>query len=219
VLGKTNANLDDLIWAKVYSDTLFSGEYEDQGIAKFCKIFDQTILTVGQYSGGGLGSNYIVTVDKDKGESSCAHLDLDAGLVNRTLDQSTLAVTSTPGAFSDIGAFTLSIGPSYPSFYSIQTVCFSALALPDDQAILNELLIYPNPTQNVLNIKLSAEYETAGTITLKIYNATGQVINETTLTENESSIDVSDYVKGIYFLEISSSDISSPQFMRKFSVY
>jgi len=54
--------------------------------------------------------------------------------------------------------------------------------------------IYPNPTQDVLNIESQLPIET-----LKIYNLQGQLIKE----DSNSSVDVSQLTTGLYFIQLS----------------
>lgn len=60
---------------------------------------------------------------------------------------------------------------------------------------VNDIEIYPVPTNGILNVK------TYNCITLNIYNIHGQLI-ETFQNESETmTLDISDYAKGIYFIE------------------
>lgn len=59
----------------------------------------------------------------------------------------------------------------------------------------NNFIIYPNPTNNFLNIKLKNKEDN---YIFEIYNNTGQLILET----DRLIIDVSEYLNGIYFLKI-----------------
>ena len=57
-----------------------------------------------------------------------------------------------------------------------------------------DLNVYPNPTNGMVNISTKEEIGS-----VKLYNFLGELINEYT---NQSTINVSQYVNGIYFLEI-----------------
>lgn len=64
--------------------------------------------------------------------------------------------------------------------------------------------VFPNPTNGVLNIKLEMENESPTSI--EINNTLGQVVLSKNLTENNSEINVSDLMKGIYFIILKLND-------------
>lgn len=64
----------------------------------------------------------------------------------------------------------------------------------------NELLVYPNPTNGILNIKFNSSSEEKMEITL--INAQGQIVYQTEELENEISLDTKAFQKGIYFVKI-----------------
>jgi len=59
------------------------------------------------------------------------------------------------------------------------------------------LEIFPNPATNVLNLHVSTRSES---VNIKIYNALGRIIDEFKLESVETSIDLSNYPKGIYYI-------------------
>ena len=64
--------------------------------------------------------------------------------------------------------------------------------MPNARIIENEIIIYPNPTKDIINIS-------GNEFSINIYNAIGElIINE----ENPSIIDLSIYPVGIYTLQI-----------------
>ena len=71
-----------------------------------------------------------------------------------------------------------------------------------------DLLIYPNPTQDNLNINYLAKNVTNATYT--IYNAQGTIVlsnNQTLVTGiNKHTIDTKYLAKGMYFITISTPD-------------
>ncbi len=65
----------------------------------------------------------------------------------------------------------------------------------------NELLIYPNPTNNYL--KIANVDKTYNNALIRIYNLSGvPVMEKSIILNNEYCIDVSDYSPGIYFIKI-----------------
>ncbi|HWY13122.1 MAG TPA: T9SS type A sorting domain-containing protein, partial [Bacteroidia bacterium] len=64
----------------------------------------------------------------------------------------------------------------------------------------NEALVYPNPVNNSVFVKLSA---ISGKAAVTVYNTLGQVVIEAKeLTDNSAEINVSSLTKGIYILRI-----------------
>jgi len=72
----------------------------------------------------------------------------------------------------------------------------------------NELLInvYPNPVKDVLNVQLNAISED---LVIQLISMNGQLVDAPTLLSgNNATIDVSRIASGVYFLNISSADVS-----------
>ncbi len=65
-----------------------------------------------------------------------------------------------------------------------------------DEEMLEEVLVYPNPTTGV--VKLKGDFET-----LSVYNLLGEKIMASTKIEDEQLVDLQDYPSGIYLIHIS----------------
>ncbi|MEA4982462.1 MAG: T9SS type A sorting domain-containing protein [Paludibacter sp.] len=63
---------------------------------------------------------------------------------------------------------------------------------------VKKVVVYPNPVADYLSVKLPADAQQAQ---FKLIDMQGRVVNEKTLT-NETQVDLSDVVKGIYFYQI-----------------
>jgi hypothetical protein len=59
------------------------------------------------------------------------------------------------------------------------------------------LELYPNPAGNVLNIKLISPAER---VNIKIYNAIGQIIDDFNVENDHTTVNLSAYPKGIYYI-------------------
>ena len=70
----------------------------------------------------------------------------------------------------------------------------------EDFDLKNNLVVFPNPTSNNVSIKLISSDET---VTVKIYNATGQYLKTTTITGQNVFIDLQNEAKGLYLFECS----------------
>lgn len=67
----------------------------------------------------------------------------------------------------------------------------------------NEILVFPNPTNDIVNIRSSFDNEQSGIIS--IYDITGKLMEEFTFQNQnklDSQIDVKNYNKGIYLIKI-----------------
>ena len=61
---------------------------------------------------------------------------------------------------------------------------------------LSELLIYPNPTNGIINIK------SENMLKIQLFNILGNIITEEKITQNNTSINIENFAKGIYFLKV-----------------
>ena len=76
------------------------------------------------------------------------------------------------------------------------TISLEVLGNSDLENLKNNINVYPNPTQDIVNIKLD---KNISKFKASLYNAAGQII---LTTENRSSINISDMNSGVYFLKI-----------------
>jgi len=60
-----------------------------------------------------------------------------------------------------------------------------------------DMNLYPNPANNILNIRLSKNEEK---VNIKIYNALGKIISEFNITGLEIKIDLSGFANGMYYI-------------------
>ena len=65
----------------------------------------------------------------------------------------------------------------------------------------NEILIFPNPSNGVFELKSEMENEKSE---IKIYNALGEIIYQSEIKNDKTEIDLSSQPKGIYFYQITS---------------
>ncbi len=77
----------------------------------------------------------------------------------------------------------------------------SSKTLNEDENIDFGIEIYPNPSKNIFNI----QWENASEVSYDVYDITGKIIyskKNMDISENTSSVDLSNYTKGMYFLKI-----------------
>lgn len=81
-------------------------------------------------------------------------------------------------------------------------VTFNTVAAPisnsREESVL-KLELYPNPTNGILNIKVSGE---SGKVVLRLYSAIGIILRDSELTSSQTTIDVSALAKGLYYIGI-----------------
>ncbi|MBT8195399.1 MAG: T9SS type A sorting domain-containing protein [Bacteroidia bacterium] len=75
-----------------------------------------------------------------------------------------------------------------------------------DNSTANEMAIYPNPTESIVNIELN-NYQGASNNHLFIYNVTGQVIFESVFNSYKTQINTSTWVPGVYFIKVDTGDV------------
>lgn len=69
---------------------------------------------------------------------------------------------------------------------------------------VSDLLIYPNPTDNIVNIKLNA-YNNSKDNQLFVYNVTGQLMHHTSFNNYQTQINTAEWVPGIYIVKVEAS--------------
>ena len=70
---------------------------------------------------------------------------------------------------------------------------------------LDNILVYPNPSNDFIHVKMNNSNEKFENIVL--YNVLGESVKKvTTIDSNQTTIDVSDLTKGVYLLEITSEN-------------
>lgn len=68
----------------------------------------------------------------------------------------------------------------------------------------HQIIIYPNPTKGLLNVKIAGLDKINGQIS--IYNMGGRLINQSDLSSSNQTFDLSDQPNGIYIMQIKLED-------------
>lgn len=90
--------------------------------------------------------------------------------------------------------------------------------LPQDIAQTTEPIIFPNPVQNLLTIRLPIEWN--GQTYLTISNQNGRQLIRQLVFEKEIILNVADWAPGMYFVTVTnSSEISSVKFIKSQAAY
>jgi N-acetylneuraminic acid mutarotase len=73
----------------------------------------------------------------------------------------------------------------------------------DDYKENNDIILFPNPSENELNVQVSGGL---GITRLIIRDLGGQELLTQTITDNKAILDISNFTKGIYFVELSNKE-------------
>lgn len=73
----------------------------------------------------------------------------------------------------------------------------------------NYFYTYPNPTSSTISFK--SNLSLTSNIQIKMFNALGQIVLQKSISDFNESIDVSDFAKGIYFVELSADNFVGTQ--------
>jgi hypothetical protein len=85
-----------------------------------------------------------------------------------------------------------------------QSQCFLSYTGVEDKFLLNtDIKIYPNPTEDVLNI----EFENSKETNFSILNSFGQIVYLSKNLNSKQEIDLSFLSRGVYYLKIQNNDI------------
>ena len=113
--------------------------------------------------------------------------------------------------FTLVGSTTFTCSP-HASMYGVVNVT-DPLSVNDYNII--QLDVYPNPVSDVVNVKLNTLNEDTE---LEIYNMLGKVVMKKSYDFNAESysIDISEFVAGVYILKVSSGESTSyKKFIKK----
>ncbi len=108
----------------------------------------------------------------------------------------------TTGFFSaspdfDPGVGTYTIAGGYDAFIHKMSQGPTGVS---ENVIQNNISVFPNPSNGQLNFLFPNKYSTA---TIKLFSVTGQtLIEKTILSKDNYSLDISEQVSGIYFIEV-----------------
>lgn len=93
-----------------------------------------------------------------------------------------------------------------PDFHPLlDTIACSAITSIDDSEIENDLLIFPNPASNYLNVETGVRTQSV----LNVFNSLGNCVLSRSITNSSTvNLDVSRLSKGVYLMRVSSDDKS-----------
>ncbi len=117
---------------------------------------------------------------------------------------------STSGGVSngDLGSWTITtnggatvVGSGGGNFGTSESFSFTNQSLSnDDFDSLNNISLYPNPTNGILNISANPVLGSPKNVT--IYNNLGQIVKTVNANSNEFSVDTANFSSGVYFIKL-----------------
>jgi hypothetical protein len=79
------------------------------------------------------------------------------------------------------------------------------LGKKDIEQTLNNVKLYPNPANNILNITVSDNATPEG---YTVYNSLGQLMDSGAITATTQSLNIAGYANGVYFVKLNKGEQS-----------
>ncbi|MGE0560904.1 MAG: T9SS type A sorting domain-containing protein [Flavobacteriales bacterium] len=192
----TTDNNGNIIWSKTYGGSN-NDELDWWGKPMVVTATSEIIMTGGTMSFGAGNEDIYVVKTNECGESFCNEQIV------------TLTTTSISPTSSNFTVLTTSGGSLVNTSSTVNSISFAENTLCDSNLVSvieisdidNDLIVYPNPTVNYLNVKINNGLEIQ---TIDIYNIAGQKVDTKYIqkTDDFIQIDVKDLKEGLYFLKI-----------------
>ena len=168
---------------------------------------DNTLWSGGFNSTGqlGLGNNTAVNVLTQVGTNN-NYSSISAGDAHSLVMDNTTSLFSTGRNLE--GA--LGIGNFIFSYNTLQSVSCPSSPLANETHTLDkaEINLYPNPTNDIVNIDFTLE--NSSTVSIRLTNLQGQVIHQIKMDGisglQTATLDISDQSSGMYFITVTSDD-------------
>lgn len=117
------------------------------------------------------------------------------------ITNATIGTSSADGLYCfKVRAYKFNGNYVYSDFTEIECVQKGTVGI-NEMASKNGVSIYPNPANVVLNIDISTTLNAGENTNITIVNLLGETVATQTLHTGSNSIDVSDLVSGVYFLQ------------------
>ncbi|MGZ4000971.1 MAG: T9SS type A sorting domain-containing protein, partial [Mucilaginibacter sp.] len=153
---------------------------------------------------------YFGGTDNDRGKSICAYHDTTISFTGFGALLNNFPVTNLvvcpPCNYYDPN------GNIFITKLGIQPIYIGIKELGSSK-ITNDVLVYPNPALTSVNVRMK---DVEKNCKLEIYNAVGQMVYASVMTENTIEINTAHYTDGIYFIKIINRDkIYSGKFVKQ----
>ncbi len=129
-------------------------------------------------------------------------VDLDMGVYTLTVDGEEVDSTPIDLAITTFGGLDLFAAEADNAYY-IDDIEFDAFTSSIEDITAENLLVYPNPAQDELNIStLSTDNS------IQILNVLGRVVLETASNSPMTTLDISHLASGTYYVNVSAGDVT-----------
>ena len=120
----------------------------------------------------------------------------------------TFRCTYYPFNYSGFDGHTLTAGGTIENTNPISEACSLNLAITDNYSAEN-LIVYPNPVKDILNVALPDQYTVAN---IALINSMGQTVYTSKSNNKTITIDTNQFATGLYYLKINAD---ANQFIKK----
>ncbi len=128
-----------------------------------------------------------------------ASFELVAGPVSAPVEEWTL-VTYALDQYIGQNVYVAIQCVSYDAFvFMVDDIVISYMVSTNDLPVVENLMVYPNPSNGILNVKADSKINK-----VQLVNLAGQVVYESTVLANETIINTTSITKGLYMLNITS---------------
>lgn len=146
--------------------------------------------------------NYVYMIDPVEGASSYEWI-LSNPNWNLTFNQ-TIAQVS----ILSMGTATLSVYALNECGQSLPMTMQISYAVGIDEAEMQTISVYPNPTNGMVNVKLSMNNEKMFDGEIQLLDMYGKLLNKWEMSGNDMQLDLSSYASGVYMLKLHNSQNS-----------
>lgn len=189
-------NLGNIIWSKTYGGSS-NDELDWWGKPMELTTTNEIIIAGGTMSFGIGNEDVYVVKTNECGESYCNEQTIVLTTTSSTaIDVSFTVLTTSGGSLVNTNSIVNSIS------FAENVLCDSNLVSVNTITDINKnLIIYPNPALNYLNVKINKEFDIQY---IELYNITGQKIDAKSFekTNEYIQIDISNLSEGLYFLKV-----------------
>jgi len=173
-------------------------EWSDNGLYPSNRIFSMKVFNNELWIGGdfsSIGNLQANNIAKWNGSIWCSMEDSIMGIV-RLLEEYNNELY-IGGNFQMIDTLNINYIAKWTGGSYVDT-CSSPVSIIEIPNKTNDVTVYPNPAQDILNIDITNDILQV----LEVYNQTGQLIEKLKCNNNNQSIDISHLQTGTYFIRV-----------------
>ena len=84
----------------------------------------------------------------------------------------------------------------------------SSCVLASEQFLKSEFLVFPNPTNSIVNVKFNSNVNFKNNNNIELLDIQGRVLQSINVSNSQSSLDISGLTNGVYFLKINAGNLT-----------